>query len=149
MPVGAASSRRCRHLDCAIRGARNARPGARGWLSNLPRPSSTCTSRHAAVRNPHGVMYKCWKGGEGSITILGRQDGRYGRLGWRNPDDDTVDYSLPLPASDKHQIIDNHGVSVILLGKSQEDDTTIAPPGADLPSQWVAAYLERRYFEVP
>ena len=38
----------------------------------------------AAVRNPYGVMYKAWKGGEGSITILGRAEGRYGRIGWRN-----------------------------------------------------------------
>lgn len=103
----------------------------------------------AAVRNPHGVMYKAWKDGDGSVTILGRQEGRYGRIGWRNPDDDSVDYWLPLPANDKHSLIDKNGVSVVLLGKSQEDDTTVSPPGADLPSQWVAAYLERRYFETP
>jgi hypothetical protein len=103
----------------------------------------------AAVRNPYGVMYKCWKGEEGSITILGRQDGRYGRIGWRNPEDDTVDYYLPLSEKDKHPIMGRNGVSVVLLGKSKDDDTTVAPPGADLPSQWVAAYLERRYFEVP
>src|SRR2546425_2663675 len=103
----------------------------------------------AAVRNPYGVMYKAWKNGEGSVTILGRQDGRYGRLGWRNPEDDTVDYWLPLPESDKPPIVKEGGVSVILLGKAKEDDTTVAPPGADLPSQWVAAYLERRYFDIP
>lgn len=103
----------------------------------------------AAVRNPHGVMYKAWKDGEGSITILGRQDGRYGRIGWRSPDDDRVDYWLPLPESDRPSIIKQNGVSVVLLGKSQEDDTTLSPPGADLPSQWVAAYLERRYFDTP
>src|SRR5467141_3134976 len=103
----------------------------------------------AAVRNPHGVMYKAWRDGEGSVTILGRHEGRYGRIGWRSPDDDSVDYSLPLQASDKHPGIDRNGVSVVLLGKSQEDDTTVSPPGADLPSQWVAAYLERRYFQTP
>jgi len=103
----------------------------------------------AAVRNPHGVMYKAWKGGEGTVTILGRQDGRYGRIGWRNQEDDSVDYWLPLPDREKHEIIKSTGVSVVLLGKSKEDDTTVAPPGADLPSQWVAAYLERRYFQTP
>lgn len=30
----------------------------------------------AAVRNPYGVLYKAWKDGEGSVTMLGRQDGR-------------------------------------------------------------------------
>lgn len=103
----------------------------------------------AAVRNPHGVMYKAWHSGEGTVTILGRQDGRYGRIGWRNPEDESVDYWLPLPNVEKHEIIGNNGVSVVLLGKSKEEDTTIAPPGADLPSQWVSAYLERRYFETP
>lgn len=103
----------------------------------------------AAVRNPHGVIYKTWKDGEGSFTILGRQDGRYGRIGFRNPEDDSVDYWLPLSEDDKPPTIDRHGVSVILLGTSEDEDTAVAPPGADLPSQWVAAYLERRYFRVP
>jgi len=103
----------------------------------------------AAVRNPFGVMFKSWKDGEASLTILGRQDGKYGRLGWKNPDDESVHYWLPLQDSDKHPIIEHSGVSVVLLGKSKEEDTTVAPAGADLPSQWVAAYLERRYFEIP
>jgi hypothetical protein len=103
----------------------------------------------AAVRNPYGVMYKAWKGNEGSLTILGRQDGRYGRLGFRSSVDGSVDYWLPLPDDVKPPIIKDSGVSVVLLGKSKEDDTTTAPPGADLPSQWVAAYLERRYFDIP
>lgn len=103
----------------------------------------------AAVRNPHGVMYKSWKHGVGSITILGRHNGRYGRIGWINPGDGSVEYWLPLPDGDKHPAIKDSGVSVVLLGKAKTDDTTIAPARADLPSQWVAAYLERRYFEIP
>ena len=103
----------------------------------------------AAVRNPFGVTYKTWKDGEGAVTILGRLDGRYGRIGFRNPSDNSVDYSLPLPVEEKHPIIGDSGVSVILLGKFKEEDTTVAPSCADLPSQWVAAYLERRYFELP
>jgi hypothetical protein len=103
----------------------------------------------AAVRNPFGVMFKAWKDGEASLTILGRQEGHYGRLGWKNPSDDSVHYWLPLQDSDRHPIIDKNGVSVVLLGKSRDEDTTLAPAGADLPSQWVAAYLERKYFEIP
>lgn len=103
----------------------------------------------AAVRNPYGVMYKAWKDGEGSVTILGHADGKYGRIGWRTPDDDTVNYWLPLPAKEKPEIIKDSGVSVVLLGRTKEEDTTQAPPSADLPSQWVAAYLERRYFALP
>jgi hypothetical protein len=102
----------------------------------------------AAVRNPHGVMYKAWKDNVGSLTILGHHDGRYGRLGWRN-DDGSVDYFLPLGKSEKHPVIADSGVSVVLLGKSKGDDTTLAPSGAELESQWAAAFLERRYFEIP
>jgi len=103
----------------------------------------------AAVRNPYGVLYKAWKDGDGSVTMLGRQDGRYGRIAWRSSEGDSVDYWLPLPESERHSIIERSGVSVVLLGRSKEEDTTVAPPGAELPSQWVAAYLERRYFQIP
>lgn len=102
----------------------------------------------AGTRNPHGVMYKTWKNGQGALTVLGRLEGRYGRLGFRH-EDGTVAYWLPLPPEDKHPVIDDHGVSVVLLGRSKAEDTTIAPPGADVPAQWVTAYLERRYFQIP
>lgn len=102
----------------------------------------------AGTRNPHGVMYRCWKDGEGSLTILGRDDGRYGRLGWINQDE-TVEYWLPQGDTEKPPIIEQHGVSVVLLGRSAEEDTTVAPPGSELPSQWVTAYLDRRYFALP
>lgn len=103
----------------------------------------------AGVRNPHGVVYKAWKDGDGSVTILGRKAGRYGRIGIEDPETGDVDYWLPLPDEDKPDMIDDAGISVILLGQSSEDDTSQAPEGAELPSQWVAAYLERRYFDVP
>jgi hypothetical protein len=102
----------------------------------------------AAVKNPYGVLYETWKDGDGAVTVLGREDGHYGRIGFQNPADDSVHYSLPLSEEDKHSIIARSGVSVVLLGKSNEDDTTAAPPGSELPSQWVAAYLERRYFVI-
>ena len=60
-----------------------------------------------------------------------------------------VHYWTPLEEEDKHEIITDSGVSVVLLGNSGQDDTTQAPPGADVPYQWVAAYLERRYFMLP
>jgi hypothetical protein len=102
----------------------------------------------AAVRNPHGVMYKAWKDGIGSLTILGRLQGRYGRIGWRSPDG-SIDYWLPLSISQKHPVIKDSGVSVVLLGTSKHDDTSLAPAAAELKSQWVAAFLERRFFEIP
>ena len=80
---------------------------------------------------------------------MGRIDGRYGRIGFVNDVDDSVDYWLPLVEDDKASMIEDSGVSVVLLGRSPEDDTTVAPPDVDLPSQWVAAYLERRYFRIP
>lgn len=112
----------------------------------------------AGARNPHGVMYKCWKDGIGTLTILGRVDGDYGLLPFPRDDGD-VDYSMPLTDEDKPQhirpdgatrtIIDKHGVSVVLLGQNDDDETAAPPSDAELKSQWVSAYLERRYFEIP
>lgn len=101
----------------------------------------------AATRNPHGVEYRAWKDGQGSTTLLGRRGGSYGRIG--HEIDGRADFWLPLPEEEKPDIIDKHGVSVVLLGRSADDDTTAPHAGVDLPSQWIAAYLERRYFEVP
>ena len=106
----------------------------------------------AAVKNPVGIMYKAWKGGEGSLTILGRQDGRYGRVPWPSPNLDLPDqvvYSVPLPPEDKPASIEESGVSVVLLGQTTDQDTFAAPQGATPESQWIAAFLERRYFEPP
>ncbi len=103
----------------------------------------------AATRNPAGVQYESWKDGEGSLTILGKAEGRYGRRGFVDPETGAVDYYILLSVDDKPEMIDRDGVSVVLLGQSPDDDTTAAPPGADLPSQWVSAYLERRYFSIP
>jgi len=103
----------------------------------------------AAVGNPHGVLYRAWKDGAGSETLLGKAGGKYGRIGWPSQDGDHVDYWLPLAQSAKPEIIETSGVSVVLLGRSHGHDTTAPVAGVDLPSQWVAAYLERRYFELP
>ena len=103
----------------------------------------------AGTKSPHGVIYEAWKDGEGSMTLLGKVNGRYGRVGTEDPDTGEIDYWLPLPVDAKHEVIGDSGVSVVLLGRSGGDDTSRAPDDADLPSQWVAAYLERRYFKVP
>ena len=47
----------------------------------------------AGTRNPHGVMYKAWKDGKGSLTVLGRVAGRYGRLGIP-VGEDSVEFSV-------------------------------------------------------
>jgi hypothetical protein len=123
------------------------RLSASGGVQALDRNFGIGAKITAAVRNPHGVMYKTWKGGTGSLTVLGRQEGRYGRIGFQL--DGSIHYWVPLIPEQRHEIIEDCGVSVVLLGRGDDDDTTIAPPGADLRSQWVSAYLERRYFDIP
>ena len=39
-----------------------------------------------------------------------------------------VNYWLPLPDKEKHPVIKDSGVSVVLLGKTKEEDTSQAPP---------------------
>lgn len=103
----------------------------------------------AATRNPLGVQYETWKDGEGALTVLGKSDNRYGRLGIADPQTGEVHYHQCLPPDEKPNIIDKDGVSVVLLGQTSDDDTTMAPGGVDLPTQWVSAFLERRYFSIP
>jgi hypothetical protein len=104
----------------------------------------------AVTRSPHGVVYKCWKNGAGSVTVVGRaEDGRYGRIPFR-ASDGGVDYWLPISEGEaKPPTIGAHGVSVVLLGTNADEDTTVAPTGSELASQWVTAYLDRRYFRLP
>jgi hypothetical protein len=84
-----------------------------------------------------------------SQRLVHKSGAGHGRIGHQSSQDESVDYWLPLTDEDKPPPIKDSGVSVVLLGKSKDDDTMAPPAGADLPSQWVAAYLERRYFDIP
>jgi hypothetical protein len=104
----------------------------------------------AATRNPAGVIYMSWKGGQGAMIQLWR-DPKTKQYGLRQFDrgDGRWSHFLPIAASAKPPQIEEHGTKVILLGESPEADTMRAPEDAAAPSRWISRYLNTRYFRLP
>jgi hypothetical protein len=103
----------------------------------------------AATRNPAGLIYMSWKGGRGSVIHLWRDEtGQYGLRQIERPDG-TFGHFGELEDSVKPALIDQHGTVVTLLGRTDADDTMMAPEAASSPSRWIAKYLNSRYFRFP
>ena len=109
----------------------------------------------AATKNPHGLVYRSWKDGDGTLVWLYRdeKENEYGLKDFE-VGDGRYDHCLkldPEQPDSKHELIGDHGTTVILMGKAADDDTTEPPdcPEAKNPSRWVPYYLNRRYFELP
>lgn len=107
----------------------------------------------AATRNHHGLIYLSWREGTGSMIHLWRdpESGQYGLRQQQRPNgtfghwahvEDTV-------KPRENPKVELHGTKVVLLGNDPEQNTMQAPSGAPSPSQWVARYLNTRYFRFP
>jgi hypothetical protein len=104
----------------------------------------------AATRNHDGLVYLSWKGGLGSMIHLWRDPdlGEYGLRQFERPDG-TFGHFGHIEDALKPDTIGNHGTKVVLLGNELSEDTMQAPEGAPTPSQWIARYLNTRYFRFP
>jgi hypothetical protein len=104
----------------------------------------------AATRNPAGVSYFSWKGGQGSMILLHRDTltGQYGLKQWERADKSWAHY-LPIDDELKPPIIKEHGTMVVLHGRSGGENTLLAPETAEAPRRWITRYLNTRYFEIP
>lgn len=106
----------------------------------------------AATRNPHGVIYQSWRKSDGWMIDL-RRDERSHEYGLRQfrLDDGSFEYYLPLEDSVMPDLIRKagSGTKVILMGKSQDEDTMRPPAGTPSPSRWISKYLNSRYFRFP
>ena len=83
----------------------------------------------AGSRNPHGLEYRCWHQGAGSLVCFKRdRDGRWGLEPQRSADGH-VDYWRPLGEAEKPWLLrgQDHGTQVVLLGQHERHDTTQAP----------------------
>ena len=104
----------------------------------------------AGTRNTCGMIYLSWKNGVGSQIHF-----------WKDPDTDKYglkqlqledgSYAHWAPVDDavKPGIIKDHGTKVILLGKSEDDDTMTAPALAKVQTKWIRKYLNSRYASFP
>lgn len=104
----------------------------------------------AATKNPAGVVYQSWKGGEGYMVQLEKNasTGEYGLHQWELKDR-TYSYFVPLDDAVKPPEVSSHGTKVILVGMKASDVTIAPPPDAASPSRWISKYLNTRYFQFP
>jgi hypothetical protein len=107
----------------------------------------------AAPRNREGMIYLSWKDGVGAMVYLWKNS-RTGEYGLRmlSRADGAFDFWAPAPDSLMPKEIreaGRHGTAVILLGNDDNDDTTLMPPGLQMPGRWILRYLNGRFFRFP
>jgi hypothetical protein len=104
----------------------------------------------AAPRNRAGLIYLSWKEGIGYTIHLWKDPttGQYGLRRLQQPDGTLNEWAYVEDAV-KPDAIREHGTMVILLGNEDDDDTMTPPEGTPTPSQWIARYLNTRYFAFP
>ncbi len=106
----------------------------------------------AGSRNPHGLEYRSWHQGQGSLVCFKRHsDGRWGLEPprWENGH---TDYWRPLDEQDKPWLLrgQDHGTQVVLLGQHERHDTTQAPASVtDARRHWITRYLNARFLRLP
>jgi hypothetical protein len=101
----------------------------------------------AGVLNPHGLYYKSWVDGQGTLAVF-HKDLSVGKYGLRHLllSDGSLGRYAPLTDDAKCEPIDTCGTAVTLFG-SHADDMTMKPDGQ--PSKWLIFYLNTRFFDIP
>jgi len=104
----------------------------------------------AATRNPAGLQYLSWKDGAGSFIHLWKdpKTGEYGLQQLERPDG-TFGHWGHISDDVKPDGFADHGTKVVLLGRSDDQNTMEAPPGVPSPSRWVTRYLNTRFYDIP
>jgi hypothetical protein len=106
----------------------------------------------AGSRNPHGLEYRSWHRGEGSLVRFKRHpDGRWG-LEPQRWADGRVDYWRPRGEAEKPWLLrgQDHGTQVVLLGQHERHDTTQPPQSVtEVRRQWITRYLNVRFVRLP
>lgn len=101
----------------------------------------------AAPKNPHGLVYMSWKDGVGHMVHLwfDPEAQVYGLKRWPKNGEFWTAVSNDL----KPKEIKEQGTVVVLLGRSDEDNTMYPPAGTPMPSRWILRYLNSRFFRFP
>ena len=100
----------------------------------------------AAPMSPHGLVYLSWSEGRGYMIHLFRDENskQYGLRRF-----DNGEFWQTVQSSVKPSLIDDAGTMVVLLGKSDEDNTMNAPAKAVMPKKWMFRYLNSRFYKFP
>jgi hypothetical protein len=103
-------------------------------------------------RNPHGLEYRSWQEGHGSLVCFKRHPhGRWG-LEPQQWSDGRSDFWRPLAEAEKSWLLRGqaHGTQVVLLGQHERHDTTPAPQSVtDARRHWITRYLNGRFLRFP
>ena len=106
----------------------------------------------AGSRNPHGLEYRSWHEGQGSLVCFKRHpEGRCG-LEPQRCENGRTDFWRPLGEAEKPWLLrgEAHGTQVVLLGESERHDTTQAPRSVTEGRQhWIIRYLNSRFRRLP
>lgn len=107
----------------------------------------------AATRNPAGLVYQAWQGGNGILgqLVIDHDAKSVGFRRWEVEDGLWKDFLDNIATEARPSPIESHGVSVSLLGKSEGDHTFLGPDGLNTAyhSWWLFRTLNRRYFRLP
>jgi hypothetical protein len=100
--------------------------------------------------NHHGLRYRSCTGGRVSEVVMGYRDGIYGRLRIGLERSEVTDATETCIAEGYYDL-SSDWTEVLLGGNSAGQDTVAAPYGTTLEvaSDWLAAYLENRFFRLP
>jgi len=102
--------------------------------------------------NRAGLIYQSWKNGQGfMVKFIRNEMGRYGALKINGR------CSFPISDEDKPGIINQHGCVVILLGDSDDHNTTLPPQNQygllkgsrGSKAEWLTAYLNTKFYTIP
>jgi len=103
----------------------------------------------AGARNPAGLTYASWKGGEGWMVNFWRDPVEGWGLEQFQLPNEMYAHCVPAPLALKPPAIQDHGTMVILGGTDADQNTVVAPANARYPSHWLTRYLNKRYFAFP
>jgi len=99
----------------------------------------------AAPRNPAGVVYMSWKGGIGHMVHLWL-DPTEKVFGLKRWPQNGGEFWCQVSDDLKPEQIKDHGTAVVLLGRSDTDNTMVPPDGTPMKSRWILRYLNTRFF---
>jgi len=110
-----------------------------------------------AAWNPYGVEIRSWKNGIGNLIRLVHdpKTDQYGLEQFEMEDGRFPDYielsQVLRPEDHKSPIIGDHGTMVILLGKSLDHDTTLAPDTQEVTHRdyWFQHIANKQFFRIP
>lgn len=104
----------------------------------------------AGVQNPEGVVYLSWKDGEAAQVafIKDRSTGAYG-LQMFEIAEGRYEHVRAVGDDAKPAAIETAGTKVVLLGRSQDENTVVAPAASPHQYRWLTRYLNSRFFRLP